>query len=269
MKKILNPIQFYSQAFCYWAKTGNIYNNYKHYLEFEKKETERLMSYPVSRRYIWKTAGDDKVRDRHESRDGEIFNWNEDGIRPGEDFNCRCLAIFIDEDNYPTGEVKRMKYNVDTGKYEEQSRDKSFISAPYGELRLNGPHSGVDFRMPEGTPIKAVKGGVVKRSKWQRDGNGNLIGYGNYVRIKNDDGTISEYGHMVDESHLKKGQRVEKGDYLGGVGSTGSSTGNHLHYTERIEDENYKNGKIIEPDNEAIVDILNNFARYYFDNILE
>ena len=50
------------------------------------------------RLYIWRAIGDDKVRGSHAAKDGEIFDWNSADLRPGEDYNCRCYAEFIDKD---------------------------------------------------------------------------------------------------------------------------------------------------------------------------
>jgi SPP1 gp7 family putative phage head morphogenesis protein len=51
------------------------------------------------RLYIWGAIGDDKVRGLHAAKDGEIFDWNSADLRPGEDYNCRCYAEFIDKDH--------------------------------------------------------------------------------------------------------------------------------------------------------------------------
>ena len=55
-----------------------------------------MQSKPI--RYIWRTMGDDKVRGSHADRDGQTFDWNSGDSRPGEDYNCRCYAEFLEED---------------------------------------------------------------------------------------------------------------------------------------------------------------------------
>lgn len=85
-------------------------------------------------------------------------------------------------------------------------------------------HEGVDFGAPTGTPIVAAGDGIVKKKGW----NG---GYGHYIEIQHNKEFSSAYGHLSRYSGtLKVGQRVRQGDVIGYVGSTGLSTGPHLHY---------------------------------------
>ena len=85
-------------------------------------------------------------------------------------------------------------------------------------------HSGVDFAAPTGTPVYAAGDGVVEEAR--RRG-----GYGNYVRIKHKMGYQTAYGHLHKfASGIKKNRRVRQGDIIAYVGSTGLSTGPHLHY---------------------------------------
>lgn len=94
-------------------------------------------------------------------------------------------------------------------------------------------HKGVDFGAQTGTPIQAAGDGVVEMAGW----NG---GYGQYVRIKHGNGYSTAYAHMS-RMGVKPGQRVRQGQVIGAVGSTGRSTGPHLHY------EVMQNGKQINP----------------------
>jgi len=89
-------------------------------------------------------------------------------------------------------------------------------------------HGGVDLAGPHGTPIYATADGIVARSEW------NSGGYGNLVEINHGQGIQTRYGHM---SRLiaRPGQRVRRGELIGLMGSTGRSTGNHLHYEVRID----------------------------------
>lgn len=111
--------------------------------------------------------------------------------------------------------------------------------SPYGKERMlphyDKPkiHKGDDIALPKGTIIPSVKNGTVVANTFEEKG------YGNYIRIKNDDGTYSEYGHMAEQSRLEVGSKVNQGDIIGSVGNTGRSTGNHLHYTERRVDFQY------------------------------
>jgi len=85
-------------------------------------------------------------------------------------------------------------------------------------------HNGIDYAAPGGTPIMAASDGVVLNA-----GTNNRSG--NFVRIKHADGTITGYAHLKDAPGVKPGEAVAGGAVIGAVGSTGRSTGNHLHFT--------------------------------------
>jgi murein DD-endopeptidase MepM/ murein hydrolase activator NlpD len=87
-------------------------------------------------------------------------------------------------------------------------------------------HGGIDIPKPAGTPIRAAKSGTVSVSKSDSGG------YGNWVEIKHEDGSSTRYAHMSQRG-VQQGARVEQGQTIGTVGSTGNSTGNHLHFEYR------------------------------------
>jgi len=87
-------------------------------------------------------------------------------------------------------------------------------------------HQGIDIAAPVGTPILAAASGVVEYSQWH-DG-----GYGNMIDIRHADGTITRYAHM-NALYVKEGQTVSQGQTIGEMGSTGFSTGPHLHFEIR------------------------------------
>jgi murein DD-endopeptidase MepM/ murein hydrolase activator NlpD len=89
-----------------------------------------------------------------------------------------------------------------------------------GERRL---HKGVDFAAPTGTPIFASADGVVTESGWTDDG------YGNIVELRHSDGTLTLYAH-TNRVYVSKGQVISQGQAIAEVGSTGRSTGPHLHF---------------------------------------
>ena len=91
------------------------------------------------------------------------------------------------------------------------------------ELNKRGAHKGIDLAGNLGDNIYACKGGEVRRSK------NNPGGYGNYIDILSSDGYYIRYAHMQDPSKFKAGDSVNAGDIIGYVGSTGGSTGPHLH----------------------------------------
>lgn len=91
-------------------------------------------------------------------------------------------------------------------------------------------HEGgaVDFPVATGTPIYAAADGVVEDSGWIGAG-------GNMVSIRHADGNLTGYAHMVELPIVKKGDQVKAGQVIGFVGSTGRSTGSHLHFESRTD----------------------------------
>ena len=89
-------------------------------------------------------------------------------------------------------------------------------------------HAGIDLAGPIGTPIYATADGIVGRSEW------NNGGYGNLVELDHGHGIQTRYGHLS-KSLVTAGQHVKRGDMIALMGSTGRSTGSHLHYEVRID----------------------------------
>ncbi|MEH6659652.1 M23 family metallopeptidase [Leeuwenhoekiella marinoflava] len=121
------------------------------------------------------------------------------------------------------------------------NKDLTRIASGYG-LRTDPftkerkMHWGMDFTAPRGTPIYATGNGVVERA------DNNATGYGNHIRIDHGYGYVSLYAHLY-KYNIKKGQKVERGDLIGFVGSTGRSEAPHVHY------EIFKDGQRINPIN--------------------
>ena len=112
------------------------------------------------------------------------------------------------------------------------------VSSRYGMrrhpiLKIKRMHRGLDFRARSGSPIFAVTDGTVSMA-------GRNGGHGNYVRVGHGGGLSSGYSH-ISRIAVSRGQRVERGQVIGYVGSTGLSTGPHLHY------ELYRGGQNIDP----------------------
>lgn len=123
------------------------------------------------------------------------------------------------------------------------------IDPIYKTIKL---HAGLDFTAPTGTPIYATADGVVSISGFS-DG-----GYGNHVVINHGYGYETLYGHMS-RIKAKRGQKVTRGEVIGYVGSTGKSTGPHLHY------EVHKNGQKIDP----VYFFYNDLSPEQFDRLLK
>ena len=112
------------------------------------------------------------------------------------------------------------------------------ISSQYGTrthpvLKVKRQHTGLDIAAPKGTPVKAALAGEVLFTGWQR-------GYGNVIMVDHGGDMITVYGHLS-RILVSEGQKVTASTTIGLVGSTGMSTGNHLHFEVRI------NGKAKDP----------------------
>jgi murein DD-endopeptidase MepM/ murein hydrolase activator NlpD len=95
-------------------------------------------------------------------------------------------------------------------------------------------HTGIDLSVPLGTPVFAAADGVVVLARSMTDTAGALVGYGNCVIIQHDAGLKTLYGHLL-VIGVKEGDQVKRGQLIGLVGSTGNSTGPHLHFEVRID----------------------------------
>lgn len=96
-------------------------------------------------------------------------------------------------------------------------------------------HTGVDVAISAGTPVLAVKDGTVITSKALVTSSGAYRSYGEYIVIDHHDGTMTLYAHMQSGSRrVQAGDSVKRGQQIGNVGTTGNSTGNHLHFEVRV-----------------------------------
>jgi murein DD-endopeptidase MepM/ murein hydrolase activator NlpD len=119
--------------------------------------------------------------------------------------------------------------------------DQTRLSSGFGErihpiYKIEKPHMGLDFASPTGTEIHATGDGTVEFAGY------NTSGYGIHVVLDHGYGYQTVYGHMS-RVDVRKGQKVKRGDVIGEVGSTGLSTGPHLHY------EVHKDGVPVDPVN--------------------
>jgi len=163
------------------------------------------------------------------------------------------------------------KFNNKDGYYDVDGKSviKTLMKTPINGARLsssfglrkhpilgyNKLHQGTDFAAPRGTPIMASGSGIVQRAQKYK-------GYGNFVAIRHNSTYVTAYGHMSKYGRgIRKGVRVNQGQIIGYVGSTGMSTGPHLHY------EVIKNGKRINSQRLKLPTgkILNNEARNKFE----
>ena len=207
-------------------------------------------------------------------------------IRSGDKFEV-YYEQYVDENNIVrnTGKIiyasmfvnnkelslYNFKFNNKEGYYDVDGKSviKTLMKTPINGARLsssfglrkhpilgyNKLHQGTDFAASRGTPIMASGSGIILRAQKYK-------GYGNFVSIKHNSTYITAYGHMSKYGRgIKKGVRVNQGQIIGYVGSTGMSTGPHLHY------EVIKNGKRVNSQRLKLPTgkILNNEARNKFE----
>lgn len=209
---------------------------------------------------LYMAALDGGARDQQVADFAKIFAYDLDfqrEIHPGDQFEIVYESL-VDERGNPVrmGDViyaeldgrvfNRAFYRFTTGDDEVtdyydpngESATKFLMKTPINGARLsshfgnrrhpisgyNRLHKGTDFAAPTGTPVYAAGHGVIERSS--RYG-----GYGNYVRIQHANGYETAYAHLSRYGPgIRSGVNVRQGDVIGYVGSTGASTGPHLHY---------------------------------------
>lgn len=190
----------------------------------------------------------------------KMYSWNVDfqrDIQPGDKFE-----VMYEEFATETGDVVSGRNNIvyaklslggrdmpfylytspsgDTDYFDDkgQSAKKSLMRTPIDGARLSSGfgmrrhpilgygkmHKGIDFAAPRGTPIYAAGDGTIEKI-------GTVNGYGNYIRIRHRKDLQTAYAHMNGfRAGLTTGSRVKQGQIIGYVGTTGRSTGPHLHY---------------------------------------
>lgn len=194
----------------------------------------------------------------------DIFGWDIDfalDIRPGDEFTVlyekqyrdnefvsdgRILAAEFINDGHVYRAIRFDSADGEIGNYftpQGRSMHKQFLRAPVDFTRISSgfsfarfhpilnrmrAHKGVDYAAPTGTPIKSAGDGKVTFQ-------GIKSGYGNVVIVDHGSGITTLYAHMSRfVKNTRNGRRVQQGDIIGYVGSTGAATGPHLHYEYRI-----------------------------------
>jgi murein DD-endopeptidase MepM/ murein hydrolase activator NlpD len=146
------------------------------------------------------------------------------------------------------GSFERQLYQLNITRAQMERLNRTFALVPYrkpvvGEVEftsgfgirtdpfLGRPamHTGLDFRAAMGDPVRATANGKVASAGWAG-------GYGRMIEIDHGNGLSTRYGHLS-EIGVKVGDQIKIGQVIGAVGSTGRSTGPHLHYETRIEGE--------------------------------
>ena len=236
-------------------------------IEYEKKEIARKNSIDSS---LFLAAEDVGVDDKAILEMAEVFAWNIDfavQVQKGDDFSILYQDRYRDGKKSSAGDVlaatfttggstfRAYRYEMPDGsiKYFDENGDsliRAFLKAPlkynritsgftYGRfhpiLQKNMPHMAIDYAAPSGTPIYAVGDGKISFAGWKN-------GFGNFIDIRHNGTYQTQYAHLSRFAKgISPGVTVTQGDLIGYVGSTGFSTGPHLHY--QIE----KNGSLVDP----------------------
>ncbi len=199
----------------------------------------------------------------------DIFAWDIDfasDIHKGDTFKLLSEMLYVEGVPVKTGRLlgaemenggKRyaaIYYEGKGGKgyYDEKGRSlkKTLLKSPLRFRRITStfsrgryhpilkryrPHHGIDYGAPVGTPIESAGSGVVRHAGWKG-------GYGNYIEIKHSNGYSTAYGHLSRIGKgIRAGAKVDQGQVIGFVGSTGLSSGPHLHYEVKVA------GRLINP----------------------
>ena len=143
----------------------------------------------------------------------------------------------VEEKEAEEAEQREIESHTVQGVYLEATPVSGIITSRFGNresIRTSG-HTGLDIAAPAGTPIKAAASGTVTFAGYSG-------GYGYVVKLDNGNGVQTYYGHCS-RLYVSTGEKVEAGEVIAAVGSTGNSTGNHLHFEVRV------NGSVVNPQN--------------------
>lgn len=280
---ILNLLGFLSVATIIAIAIVIIYSTYfqspKEAL-LQKENQELLLYYDIAKNEIAKM---DEMMAHLENKDGKVYRtiFEADPIPSsirragtgGSERYKKLLESNVERENLilstfqQIDQLKRRMY-IQTKSYDEilqmaRNKEKMWASIPaiqpisnkeltrlasgYGMrihpiYKVKRMHTGIDFSAPRGTPIYATGDGTVHRVKY------NLSGYGKEVILDHGYGYMTRYAHMQDWV-VKEGQKVKRGELIGYVGNTGTSTAPHCHY------EVLKDGDQVDPVHYFYMDI--------------
>ena len=244
-------------------KTINIFKDnsskkYRYKIEQTRLDKKILYKENIILNSLYKSAIDEKIPANIIIEFARIYGFQIDFQRDirKKDYFQIMFEIFTDERNkiIETGNILFANLNLSgidyplyyyneknyKGHYDENGKSiiKTLMKTPINGARLSSPfgmrkhpidgfnkmHKGTDFAAPTGTPIMASGDGIIIKSGWCGGG-------GNCVKIKHNSTYQTVYAHMSKFANgVKKGMRVKQGQIIGFVGSTGKSTGPHLHY---------------------------------------
>jgi murein DD-endopeptidase MepM/ murein hydrolase activator NlpD len=188
----------------------------------------------------------------------KYFDENGEFIKSGSVIFAQMSVNGREISLYKFGNDKTYGYFDSNGKSVEKALMKTPIngarlSSPFGMrkhpiLGYNKKHLGTDFAAPLGTPIMASGSGTITRAKWCGGG-------GNCIKIKHNSTYETIYAHMKSFARgMKVGKKVRQGEIIGYVGSTGMSTGPHLHYEVIVNGKKVNSQKLKLPSGKTLKD---------------
>ena len=189
----------------------------------------------------------------------KYFDENGEYIKSGSVLYAHMSVNGREISLYKFGDDKSYGYFDINGKSVEKALMKtpingSRLSSSFGIrkhpiLGYNKLHTGTDFAAPSGTPIMASGSGTVTRAKWCGGG-------GNCIKIKHNSTYETVYAHMKSFAKgMKVGRKVRQGEVIGYVGSTGMSTGPHLHYEVIVNGKKVNSQKLKLPSGKVLKDV--------------
>ncbi len=162
----------------------------------------------------------------------------------GVESDRRAVSAQVEVEPVAEEMVLGAKERLSTGSYIAPTT--GIISSSYGPRNStvgSKNHKGLDIAGPAGTEIYAADGGEVIEAGW-------VSGYGNFIKISHDGESETCYGHMS-ELLVEEGDTVQQGDLIGLMGSTGNSTGSHLHFEIRVDGEQVDPESVIDFESQA------------------
>jgi murein DD-endopeptidase MepM/ murein hydrolase activator NlpD len=247
-----------------------LFDSLKVYRGEKEIETTRRIGHGEIQSSLWNTMKDNGLDPMLALRLSDIFAWSIDfyAIQKGDRFRVIYDELFVDSTSIGIGEIYAIQFDhigkenyafrffqddrFDYFDEEGQSLRKAFLKSPlefsarissrfshsrmHPVLRIRRPHHGVDYAAPKGTPVRTIGDGTVIARAYQAGGGGN------YVKIKHNSVYVTTYMHLSGFAKgIVQGSRVQQGQVIGFVGSTGLSTGPHLDF--RV----HKNGTPVDP----------------------
>lgn len=242
-----------------------------HAEEIKKKTDTRIVTFKGTvRTSLWESAVEAQMNPALISELAEVFAWQVDfsrEVRVGDRWRLSVEEEFVQGEQIGWGSILSAEYtngeevhtavlfrkdNEDLGYFapDGSSLKRVFLKSPiqYGRissrftrkrfhpvLKVLRPHNGVDYAAPTGTPIRSVGDGVIENI-------GRNNGAGNFIKIRHNGTYATAYKHLSRFAKgVKRGTKIQQGQTIGYVGSTGLSSGPHLHF------EFYVDGRYVDP----------------------